>query len=90
MTNYVICYDLNTPGQDYASLIKHLETYPTHWNFQKSAWIVGPADSAYAVANSAKEFMDSNDLLFVQALTPDSAWWGYDKEGSDWIGSAIE
>lgn len=90
MANYVIVYDLNKPGQNYPDLIKHLESYSTHWHFQKSGWIVGPSDSAFAVADAAKQFLDAKDLLFVQQLTDDSAWWGYDQAGSDWIGSAIE
>lgn len=89
MTNYVVTYDLNTPGQDYASLIEHLKKYPTHWRFQKSAWIVGPADSAYAVADGARRFMDTNDRLFVQALSQDSAWWGYPEGGSKWIQGVV-
>ena len=72
MSNYVVAYDLNVPGQDYAKLIEHLETYATHWHCQKSAWIVGPADSAFAVADAAKRFLDAEDVLFVQELTEDS------------------
>lgn len=90
MANYVVTYDLNSPGQNYAGLIKHLESYPDHWHFQKSAWIVGPASSAYAVADAAKEFMDPNDRLFVQRVTGDSAWWGYQKQGSDWLLAVAE
>lgn len=90
MPNYIVTYDLNTPGQDYKALIDHLGKYPTHWHFQKSAWIVGPAESAYVLAESARRFLDRNDLLFVQALTADSAWWGYSDDGHKWISSAVE
>jgi hypothetical protein len=88
MANYLVIYD-RKPGLDYGPLHKHLEGYPTHWNFQKSAWIVGPAESAYIVANEARQHLDAKDLLFVQAVTPDSAWWGYDQQGSDWIASVV-
>ena len=89
MANFVVAYDLNIPGQNYPELIKHLEGYPDHWHFQKSAWIVGPAASAFEVAEAAKRFLDAKDLLFVQQLTEESAWWGYDKAGNDWLGAAI-
>ena len=90
MANFVVVYDLKRPGQNYPDLFKHLESYSTHWRFQFSAWIVGPAESAYGVAEAARQFLDARDLLFVQALTADSAWWGYDQEGSDWIASVVE
>lgn len=89
MANYLVAYDLNKSGQDYSGLIKHLESYPNHWHIQKSLWIVGPANSAYDVADRAKAFLDSNDDLIAQCLTEDSAWWGYDDAGSDWIKSMI-
>jgi len=90
MPNYLVSYDLNAPGQNYDKLIKHLESYPTHWHFQMSAWIVGPADDALTVATAAWKHMDGNDKLVVQAFTPDSAWAGYDDEGISWLGEAIE
>lgn len=87
MANYLLVYDLNSPGKDYKNLIKHLERYPTRWHFQKSGWIVGPADSALGVAQAAWQHMDSNDKLFVQVLTEDCAWGGYDQKGSDFLRS---
>lgn len=87
MSNYLVCYDLNSPGQNYDRLIKHLTSYPTRWHFQKSAWIVGPADSALAVAEAAWKHMDRNDKLFVQAVTADSAWGGYDEKGDGFFRS---
>lgn len=61
MSNYIVVYDLNAPGKNYERLIKHLESYPTHWHFQKSAWIVGPASESLAVAEAAWKHMDQND-----------------------------
>jgi len=87
VANYLVVYDLNAPGKDYARLIKHLTAYPTRWHFQKSAWIVGPADSAMAVAEAAWTHMDQNDKLFVQAVTEDCAWGGYDQQGTDFLRS---
>lgn len=85
MASYLVAYDLNSPGQNYAALIKHLESYPNHWHIQKSLWIVGPADSAFAVADDAKNFLDSSDALIAQRLTEDSAWWGYDDADTKWL-----
>lgn len=87
MANYLVVYDLNNPGQNYDGLIKHLASYPTRWHLQKSAWIVGPAQSATAVAQAAWQHMDRNDKLFVQALTDDAAWGGYSQNETDFLRS---
>ncbi|KRB82429.1 hypothetical protein ASE00_10215 [Sphingomonas sp. Root710] len=89
MPHYLVAYDCNKPGQNYPDLIKHLEGYPNHWHIQKSAWIVGPASSALDVATAACQFLDSNDDLIVQAWTEDSAWWGYDDKGTEWLQSVM-
>lgn len=88
MANYLVTYD-RKPGVDYGPLHKHLDSYPTHWHLQQSVWIVGPANSAYEVADATKEFLDDKDLLLVQAMTEDSAWWGYDDDGDAWIQSIL-
>jgi len=85
---YVVVYDLKRPGQNYPELIEHLESYPHHWHFQQSGWLVGPAESAYAVADAAKAYLDAKDVIFAQRLTEDSASWGYTPEGNEWIAAA--
>jgi hypothetical protein len=87
MPHYLVVYDLNSPGQNYPNLIKHLESYPDHWHFQKSGWIIGPADSSVAVGQAALPFLDPNDKLFVQVVTEDCAWSGYTDQGSQWLRS---
>lgn len=85
MKYYLVSYDLRSPGQHYDALIKHLESYPDHWHLQKSLWIVGPALSAYTVAEGARAYCDANDLMFVQNLTQECAWFGYDDAAVNWI-----
>ncbi len=88
MSSYLVAYDLNTPGQKYEALIDCLNQYPTHWHVQKSVWIVGPANSAYEVAENLRTFLDANDHLIVQAWTEDCAWWGYSPDDTAWLRAA--
>lgn len=85
MANFLVTYDLRAPGKDYTRLIQHLQTYPTCWSFQKSAWIVGPATNSYAVAEAAWAFMDPNDKLFVQQMHDDRSWAGYDQKETEFL-----
>jgi hypothetical protein len=78
MSAYVVTYDLDRPEQNYPGLIERLKAYGTCWHFQQSCWIVASANSAFEVAENLRQELDSGDVLFVQALTEDSAWWGYD------------
>lgn len=90
MTACVVTYDLVKPGQDYPGLIKRLEAYPNHWHYQQSSWIVSPTTSSFDVAENLRQELDSGDVLFVQELTEDCAWWGYNDPGQripQWIES---
>ena len=88
MKNYIICYDLRSRGHDYDALVDYLETYPTRWHVLNSMWIVGPADSALAVAQGVRAHLGKDDKLFVQPLTHESAWCGFDENGSNFFRSA--
>lgn len=78
MSAFIVNYDLRRPVQNYPGLIERIESYAYHWPYQKSCWIVGPASSAFEVAENLRQELDSDDVLFVQRLTEDCAWWGYD------------
>lgn len=80
----IVAYD-RRPGVNYEPLHGLLESYDEHWHLQQSLWIVGPVGSAHGLANEVMQRLDAGDLLFVQQLTQESAWWGYTREGNSWL-----
>jgi hypothetical protein len=85
MAAFIVTCDLNRPGGDYVDLIAALKSYPNSWHYQEACWIVGPAESAYAVADHLNRFLDKTDGLFVQRLTEDSACWGFGEAAAKWV-----
>lgn len=68
MAVYSVTYDLRKEGQDYASLISHLESYE-HCKYQKSCWIIKSNLSAKDLYQKIREFMDANDHILVIEVT---------------------
>lgn len=89
MAAILVTYDLNKLGQDYAALDEVLDSYPTHWRFQRSAWIIDTDETEFDVASKLAALMDSNDVLFVTRVAETASWWGYDEEGDRWFQSVI-
>jgi hypothetical protein len=89
MKTYLIGYDLNKAGQDYTALIEKIKTVGDWWHYLDSTWIVKTNMTAVAIANFLEPFMDSNDELLVVALLGESAWFGFNDEGSNWLKSNI-
>ena len=86
MAVYVISYDLNQPGQNYAALheaIKNVGT--TWWHCLTSTWMVVSSKSALEVANALWPHMDGNDKLLVNPIATGSSWAGFEKNCEDWI-----
>ena len=85
MSAFVVTYDLGGPLENYPGLISRLQSYVNNWHCQESCWIVGPAQSAFDVAETLRQELGGNDQLFVQRITEESAWWGYPDQLRDWI-----
>lgn len=86
MHAYLISYDLNSPGQDYPSLIDAIkELSGTWWHHLDSTWIIRHAGPATAIRDALNAHIDSNDELLVVQLTGVAAWTGFSKKGSDWL-----
>ena len=91
MATYMIGYDLNRRGQDYASLISAIESYGTWWHCLDSTWLIKANGPALAIANHLAQFIDSNDELLVLELpagTP-AAWVGFDEQCVDWLNANL-
>lgn len=85
MKPYLISYDLNAPGKNYASLHAAIKELGAWWHFLDSTWIVSHPGPATAIRDRLKRELDSNDKLLVVHLSGEGAWVGFKPEGSDWL-----
>lgn len=67
MAVYIVTYDLNAPGKDYAPLLAAIRRY-THCYALKSAFFIDTSESAADVRNKLKKLIDANDSLYVMEL----------------------
>tara|TARA_A100001391_G_scaffold136353_1_gene95003 strand:+ start:22382 stop:22657 length:276 start_codon:yes stop_codon:yes gene_type:complete len=85
MKAFIVTYDLIKSGQNYACITKKLKSYPTHWHMQGSVWIIRTSETAKQIRDGLKSCLDSNDKLFVAALSGEAAWCGYTDNITDWL-----
>ena len=83
--SYFISYDLNDPGQNYNDLIEAIKKYGTYCKINKSDWIICTDDKSTTIRDNLKQYLDSNDRLFVGKLSGEAAWSGYQKSTNDWL-----
>jgi len=75
MNNLFISYDLNSPGQDYTSVIEKIQSLGSWGKIQKSHWYVNSNISAKDACNHVRSVMDANDSLIVIDSTNNDAYW---------------
>ncbi|GAA1004093.1 hypothetical protein GCM10009551_079830 [Nocardiopsis tropica] len=86
MSTVLIAYDLNSPGQDYKTLIEKIKTYGTWWHHLDSLWIVKTDSTAKTVRDALAPLIDSGDeLLVIDVSNNSAAWNGFNQKGSDWL-----
>jgi hypothetical protein len=68
MDKLLITYDLRKPGRDYATLIEAIKSLGRWGHVLESVWTVEAAYSAATVRDHLKQFVDTNDGLFVCRL----------------------
>ena len=72
--NYLICYDLDKPGQDYSDLISALKKLGAY-RFQYSSWLLGKTEyTPMQIVDHLAQFVDGNDRLLVVAVQNYAAW----------------
>jgi len=74
MTSLIIEYDLRAPGRDYDSLFSAIKAYGIYAHITESTWFIKTNDSCIQVRDNLLAYMDTNDRLFVAALTGVAAW----------------
>jgi hypothetical protein len=85
MATYIISYDLNRPGQDYASLREAIKRAGTWWHHLDSTWIVLTNKTAKQVRDALTPEIDANDKIFVIRSGGEGAWAGFNDKGSQWL-----
>lgn len=64
---YMVSYDLLTPGQNYEGLRNELQRLGAK-RILLSQWVMRNDASASALRNHFRQFIDTNDRLFVNAM----------------------
>jgi len=86
MATYLIGYDLNKSGKDYAALIEAIKKIAKNWwHCLDSTWIIKHDGPSVSIRDALSPYIDSNDELLVVKLTGEGAWIGFDKQCSDWL-----
>jgi len=86
MKVFVICYDLNRPGQNYDSLFDAIKAISGYWcHAVDSTWFIASSMSAAQIRDKLLPHIDSNDDLLVSRQSGEAAWYGLSDEISDWL-----
>lgn len=80
---YLVVYDLRGLNKNYDGLIKRIEEFPTSLKINNSSWLIVTSFSAVDVRDILKEYIDSDDSLFVGKLTGEAAWYNADSKPDD-------
>lgn len=89
MRTYMISYDLSKPGQNYDKLIELIKSEYAWAKIGYSAFIVKSILSHTELRDKLKQALDSNDKLFVGAISAPAAWFGLPDEVSKWINNNL-
>ena len=90
MNLYSITYDLSNPGRDYDSLSNAIKSYSRWWHQSGSAWVISVNNtSSTEIRDYLKQFIDSNDKIFVAKLSGEWAGFGFTQEEYDWMKNQI-
>jgi hypothetical protein len=83
---YMIGYDLNGPAKDYEDLWEAIKQLDAWWHHLDSTWLVKTSESAVAIRDKLKGYLDTDDeLLVVNVSGAERAWCGFDESGSKWL-----
>lgn len=92
MAVYLISYDLNKSGKDYAGLIAKIKEIAGNywWHHLDSTWLIKHAGGSSVIRDALAPYIDNNDeLLVVKCAQGDAAWKGFNTDGSKWLKDAL-
>ncbi len=84
---YIIAYDLKKPDRNYDELTKGIQSFGTWWHQTGSVWLIVTSKSTTEVRDYLRQFIDTNDQLFVGRLHRNWAAVGFTNEEYDWLKS---
>lgn len=84
---YIITYDLRKADRNYDDLTKGIQSFGIWWHQTGSVWLIVTSKSTAEVRDYLRQFIDSNDLLFVGQLQRKWAAVGFTKDEYDWLKS---
>lgn len=86
MRTYLIGYDLNKSGKDYADLTNAIKAESrTWWHHLDSTWIIKTNSTAVQIRDRLSKHIDNDDELLVVRLQGEWASKGFTTKGSDWL-----
>lgn len=86
MTTFMIGYDLNKAGKNYADLIAEIKEIGNGWwHHLDSTWLVVTDLSAVEIRDRLRPHLDSDDELLVAKISAPGAWAGFKESGSQWL-----
>lgn len=89
MQTYIVTYDLAESGQRYNKLIELIKSEYAWAKIGYSAFIVKSSLSHTELRDKFKQALDSNDKLFVGAISAPAAWYGLSDEVSKWLNNNL-
>ena len=91
MKSFLIGYDLNRPGQNYATLFEAIKAQSNGfwWHHLDSTWIIKSDSTAASIRDALLPHIDQNDELLVVLLTGVAAWYGLNDSASTWLSNNL-
>jgi|32_taG_2_1085360.scaffolds.fasta_scaffold165751_2 hypothetical protein len=91
MTTYIVGYDLNKAGKNYAELIAEIKAIANgFWHHLDSTWLVNSDLSAGAIRDRLKKHLDGDDELLVIAVANSWATYGVAESGNKWLRESLQ
>jgi hypothetical protein len=90
MALFLVTYDLNRPGQEYPKLYEAIKSLGNAWHGMESVWFLRTSRSAYQIVDYLRQFVDRNDKVFASLVTSDSAWYGFNQDGTTWLQNGVK
>lgn len=87
MNTYIVTYDLRreASSDDYQRLIELIKEEGIWARLGGSSYLIQSFSSAVELRDKFKCILEKDDMLYVGKVDAPAAWYGYNKEVSDWI-----
>lgn len=88
MNIFMISYDLNKPGQDYAELWKALEGFGAWCHYLDSTYLIKTSSNIYDVEKALSAYLDESDRMIICQIVKPIRGWLTNKEW-EWINTNL-